>query len=97
MAPSFSAIGTRALVRSPPYGFVSRADFDYRPAAGDIAIDACDTSQLLESDLSAPDLIAHGRMDDPSVPNRLGPESRADIGAFEKTIVDLIFRDDFEP
>lgn len=95
MAPPFSGIGTRALPRTPPYAFVSRAALDYRPAAGDAAIDACDTSQLLDSEMGGPDLIGHGSVDDPTVPNRLGPNAHADLGAFEKEFADLLFADGF--
>jgi hypothetical protein len=99
MAPQFASMGTRALPRDPPYAFVSRAQHDYRPAEGDVAIDACDTSQLIDSGLHDPDLIAHGSVDDPAVPDRLGPGAHADIGAFEREISDVsdvIFEDDFE-
>ncbi len=99
MAPSTYNAGTRAITRSAPYAFVSRANYDYRPAGRDIAIDACDTSQLLDSELADPALIAHGSVDHPEVPNRLGPAARADLGAFEVDYVpnpDLIFFDDFE-
>ncbi|MBX3724501.1 MAG: hypothetical protein KF823_01110 [Xanthomonadales bacterium] len=95
MAPPFSGIGTRALPRTPPYAFVSRAALDYRPAAGDAAIDACDTGQLLDSGMGGPDLVGHGSVDDPTVPNRLGPNARADIGAFEKEVSDVIFENGF--
>lgn len=95
MAPPFATIGTRALPRTPPYAFVSRAGLDYRPAAGDAAIDACDTSQLLDSEMGGPDLIGHGSVDDPGVPDRLGPASHADIGAFERAYSDVIFAHGF--
>lgn len=99
MAPPFSAIGTRALPRTPPYAFMSRASHDYRPAIGDPAIDACDTSQLLDSGLAGADLIHHGSVDDPTVANRLGPGAHADLGAFEKEFdiaLDIIFRNGFD-
>lgn len=86
-APAFSGNGTRALPLPAPYAFVSRASYDYRPAVGNSAIDACDTSQLLDSGLGGADLVRHGSVDDPGVPNRLGPTSLADIGAFEVTVM----------
>lgn len=99
MAPPAFTVGTRGIARSAPYAFVSRASYDYRPAGRSIAIDACDTSQLFDSELADPALIGHGSVDHPEVPNRLGPDARADVGAFEVTYTpdpDLIFFDDFE-
>ena len=92
-APAFSGSGTRPLAIAPPYAFLSRATYDYRPAPLDNAIDACDTSQLLDSGLGGADLVRHGEVDDPDVPNRLGPGARADLGAFEVTV---LLRDGFE-
>lgn len=94
MAPHFSSIGTRALARNTPYAFVSRAAYDYRPASPDSAIDACDTGQLFDSGYAGgADLVGHGTVDDPGVPNRYGPAARADIGAFEVTV---LLRNGFE-
>lgn len=95
MAPSFFGNGTRALVRAIPYAFVSRTGNDYRPAPGDAAIDACDNAQLLDSGLGGPDLVGHGAIDDPAVPNRLGGNARSDLGAFERDL-DSIFSNGFD-
>ena len=92
-APAFTGSGTRALIQPAPYAFISRAHYDYRPARPDSAIDACDTAQLLDSGLGGADLVHHGSVDDPDMPNRLGPGARADIGAFEVTVM---LRDGFE-
>lgn len=92
-APAFTGSGTRALTQPAPYAFISRAHYDYRPARPDSAIDACDTAQLLDSGLGGADLVRHGSVDDPDMPNRLGPGARADIGAFEVTVM---LRDGFE-
>lgn len=99
MAPSTFSEGTRGIARNAPYAFVSRASYDYRPAGRDMAIDACDTSQVFDSELADPSLIRHGSVDHPNVPNRLGPDAHPDIGAFEVTylpVTDRIFFDDFE-
>lgn len=93
MAPT--AYGSRPLVRPAPYGFMSRARLDYRPAPFDAAIDACDTAELLDDPLSDPVFIMHGTVDVPGVAERLGPGALADIGAFEQTLVDTLFRDGF--
>ncbi len=90
-----TAYGTRPLVRPTPYAFMSRSRFDYRPAPFDAAIDACDTAELAVESLSDPSLVMHGTVDVPGVTNRLGPGALADIGAFEQTLVDTIFRDGF--
>lgn len=84
---------TRALTTPAPYAFASRAIYDYRPASNDNAIDACDTSRLSDSSHGGVDLVPHGSVDDPYVPNRLGPSARADLGAFEVT---PLLRDGFE-
>ncbi len=92
MAPT--SYGTRPLVKPMPYRFMSRDQLDYRPAADSDAIDACDTDALLDGEFAGgPDLVPHGSVDDPTVPNRLGADAHADIGAFELT---MLLSDGFE-
>ncbi|MBK8286770.1 MAG: hypothetical protein IPK97_18945 [Ahniella sp.] len=86
MAPGpFPPSATRSLQMGLPYRFVYRAGYDYRPADGDVAIDACDGSAMPGDTMlvAGADLEPFGSTDDPTVPNRLGSASTHDLGAFE--------------
>lgn len=89
------AIGQRALVAPPPYAFADRETDDYRPAPGNPAVDACDTTRLDGVPIDATG-TALGSIDVPGVANRLGADARADIGAFELAVDDRIFRHGFD-
>lgn len=80
----FFATATRPLNVGTPYRFISRSQFDYRPADLDISQDACDSAAIPPDTMlvGGADLSGFG-IDDPEVSNRLGIGSTHDLGAFE--------------